>query len=68
MHCCTEYTLLPQGGEEIILFGIFYILGRGVCGFLNLSTFEQNNRPMIPWDTGSFLELPSIEGSIYDVI
>ena len=29
-----------------------------------LSTFEQNNRPiMIPYDEGSFPELPSIEGS-----
>ena len=31
--------------------------------FFTLSTFEQNNRPMISWDEGSFPEHPPIEGS-----
>ena len=34
-------------------------MGQGAIYFL--STFEQNNRPMISCDEGSFPELPSIE-------
>ena len=48
---------------SVVRLGPHRTLGMGPENLLILSTFEQNNRPMIPCDEGSFPELPSIDGS-----